>query len=387
MRDALAVLTTGPVPAYPAVLRAMATPVPYDHDPPFKAFYEAVAIRAATALRCPQPPVILQFEAAPGLEACAASLIAPGDVVLTLASGIYGASFTALAGRFAKDVVELGVPHDEAVRPEQVAEALRRQPDITVVSVVHHETPSGTINPVHEIGRVVRDHGALLLVDAVSSFGGMDIDPVSCCADVFVTSPGKCLGGTPGLALVAVSDRGWAHIEANPAAPVASMLSLLDWRNAWRRDQPFPFTPSVAEIHGLGAALDLYFAEGPERVWARHAATARACRAGLRALGLRLWPASDAIMSPTSTVAAMPDGLDTARVLEAARRELGVAFSPGRGAMHGRVVRIAHMGPTAEPFYAMVAVMALAASLRQLGVDCDVTAGMDAVTRSLAQLA
>ncbi len=378
LRDAVAVLTTGPVPAYPAVLRAMSRPIPFDHEPPFQGVYEATAQKAATALRCAEPPVILQFEAAPGLEACVASLVGPSDIVLNLVSGSYGAAIADLCRRHAREVVELVVPSNDAIAPEQVADALRQRPETSVVAVVHHETPSGTVNPVNAIGRVVRNHGALLLVDAVSSFGGMDVDPDACCADVFVTSPAKCLGGTPGLTLVAVSERGWAHIEANPGAPKKSVLSVLDWRHAWKRNEPFPFTPSIAEIHGLDAALDLYLAEGRQEVWDRHALTARACRAGLRGLGLRLWPARDAIASPTSTVVCVPDGVAASDVLCNARRLLGVVLSPGRGAMQNAVVRIAHMGPTAEPAYAVLAVTAIAAALRRIGADCETGRGMEA---------
>jgi pyridoxamine--pyruvate transaminase len=116
----------------------------------------------------------------------------------------------------------------------------------------------------------VREHDGLLIVDAVSSFGGMDIHPDDCFADIFITGPGKCLGGAPGLTIMSVSERAWKHIEANPKAPFASVLSLKDWKDAWSKEKPFPFTPSVAEINGLDGALDQYLEEGPENVWRRH---------------------------------------------------------------------------------------------------------------------
>src|SRR5690606_37825269 len=124
--------------------------------------------------------------------------------------------------------------------------------------------------------------------------------------------------------------------DANPDAPTSSVLSLKDWRCAWRADRPFPFTPSIAEVNGLAVALDLYLGEGPERVWARHAATARACRAGMQAMGLRLWPASEAIASPTTTTLRTPEGLDEAELRAAARDRFGVVFAAGRGALAGK---------------------------------------------------
>lgn len=383
-RDAVVVLSAGPVAAYPAVLRAMSRPVVYDFDPQFQVFYEQVARKAARALRVAEPALILHCEPAPGIEAAAASLIGPDDVVLNLASGVYGAGFTYWARRYAREVIEIAVPFNEAVPPERVAEALRQRPDIRIVSVVHHDTPSGTLNPVREIGALVRAHGGLLLVDAVSSWAGMDIHPQDCAADIFITGPGKCLGGVPGLTVMAVSDRAWAHMAANPTAPRASVLSLLDWKDAWSRETPFPFTPSIAEVNGLDAALDLYLEEGPEAVWRRHALTAAACRAGVKAMGLALWAATPDIASPTTTAIRVPDGLANEDILRAARQQLGVVFSAGRGATKGKLIRVGHMGPVAEPLHAMTAIVALGHALRSLGRTCDVGAGVEAALATLA---
>ena len=371
-------LTTGPVDAYPQVLRALSRPVLYDYDPAFLGFYEKVVEKVRTAFRTPHMPVILQGEPVLGLEAGAASLIARDDVVLNLASGVYGAGFAFWAKRYCAEVLEIRVPFDQVIDPAQVAAMFKARPDIRVVAVCHHDTPSGTINPVAEIGRIVAQHGAYLLVDAVSSFAGMDIGPDTCQADLFVTGPNKCMGCPPGLSLLGVTPRAWEKMKSNPNAPRASMLSILDWEHAWRRDRPFPFTPSVSEINGLDAALDLYLSEGPERVWARHAITAEACRAGVLAMGLHLWPADIRTASPTATAVRIPAGIEDAALRAAARARYGVVFSSGRGETEGKLVRIGHMGPTARPLYAVVALTALGGALRALGHPLDVAAGVAA---------
>jgi pyridoxamine---pyruvate transaminase len=374
-------LTSGPVDAYSAVLRALSRTVLYDYDPAFLACYERVNEKAREALRTTMPPVILQGEPVLGLEAAAASLIARDDVVLNLASGVYGKGFGYWAKRYCAELVEIETPYNETIDPAQVAAAFDKRPDIKIVSVCHHDTPSGTINPIDEIGRIVAARGGYLLVDAVSSFGGMDVHPDACRADIFVTGPNKCLGCPPGLTLMGVSARAWEKIKANPDAPRASILSILDWEQAWRHDQPFPFTPSVAEINGFEAALDLYLAEGPEKVWARHALTAAACRAGVTAMGLSLWPAREAIASPTTTAVRVPHGVDDAALRAAVRARYGVAFSSGRGETLGKLVRIGHMGPTARPLYAVLAVTALGGALASLGHPADVGAGAAAAMR------
>lgn len=376
-------LTSGPVDAYPAVLRALSRTIWYDYDPAFQAFYERVVGKAQRAMRTSTKPLILHGEPVLGLEAAAASLISADDVVLNLVSGVYGKGFGPWAARYCKELVELEVPFDEAIYPDAVAKALRERPDIAVVAVVHHDTPSGTINPIDEIGRVVAAHGAYLIVDAVSSFGGMDTHPDACHADIYVTGPNKCLGCPPGLSLLGVSQRAWDKMKANPDAPRASMLSLVDWEEAWHHDRPFPFTPSVAEVNGLDAALDLYLEEGPEQVWARHAATAAACRAGVLAMGLSLWPAREAIASPTTTAVRVPDGIDDAALRATVRERFGVTFSSGRGATLGRLIRIGHMGPTARPIYAVPAVAALGGALSRLGCRVDVGAGVAATVAAI----
>jgi len=371
-------LTTGPVDAYSQVLRALARPVLYDYDPAFLAVYENVVEKLRSALRTRHMPVILHGEPVLALEAGAASLIGRKDVVLNLVSGVYGAGFGFWAKRYCAELLEIRVPYDEVIDPARVAELMKARPDITIVSVCHHDTPSGTINPINEIGGMVAERGAYLLVDAVSSFGGMDVDPDSCQADLFVTGPNKCLGCPPGLSLVGVSPRAWEKMKENPDAPRDSILSILDWEHAWRRDRPFPFTPSVAEINGLDAALDLYLAEGPEHVWERHALTARACRAGVLAMGLRLWPADERTASPTATAVRIPGGIEEAALRAAARACYGVVFSSGRGETLGKLVRIGHMGPTAQPVYAIVAVAALGGAMNTLGKSVDVGAGVTA---------
>ncbi|MDH6264860.1 pyridoxamine--pyruvate transaminase [Rhizobium sp. SG_E_25_P2] len=377
-------LTTGPVNCYPAVLQALGRPVLYDYDPGFLETYSRVSQKAMAAMQTSVPPIILQGEPVLGLEAAAASVVSPDDVVLNLASGVYGDGYRYWLEPRCREYLEIRTPFNEAIDPDAVAAMLEQRPDITVVAVCHHDTPSGTINPVAAIGALVAKSRAVFIVDAVSSFGGMEILPDAVHADIFVTGPNKCLGCPPGLSLLAISAKGWEKIKSNPRAPKASILSILDWEHAWRPDQPFPFTPSVAEINALEAALDLYLAEGAQVVWARHAATAAACRAGIKAMGLTLWAAREEIASPTATAVALPLGVDETALRRIMRDDYGVMISSGRGETHNKLVRIGHMGPTAQPIYALTAVAALGAALNKLVAGaCDIGAGAAAVIASI----
>lgn len=384
--DPIFTLTTGPVDAYPSVLRALSRPVLYDYDPAFLEQYEATNAKVRQVFHTSTPPVILQGEPVLGLEAAAASLIAKNDVVLNLVSGVYGKGFGYWAARYAKELVELEVAYNDVLTADAVADMLKKRPDIAIVSLCHHDTPSGTVNPVAEIGAVVRAAGKLLIVDSVSAFGGMDVLPETSCADIFVTGPNKCLGCPPGLSLLHVSEAAWEKIAANPDAPTASILSISDWKRAHEASQPFPFTPSVSEIYALDAALDLYLAEGEQAVWARHALTAKACRAGIQAAGLKLWAAREEIASPTCTAVAIPEGVDEAKLRASIRARYGVVFSSGRAETLGKLTRIGHMGPTARPTYSLISVAAIAGGLQAAGVKgIDVGAGVAAAMAVIDQ--
>lgn len=379
--------TTGPVEVYPDVLRALAQPVLFDGDPLFQAAYQRVGEKLHALVRSETVPVLLQGEAVLALEAAALGLLGPGDVLLNLVSGVYAKGFEPWARRAGAEVVELRVPFDRGIEPEAVAEVLKARPDVTVVAAVHHDTPSGTINPIDAIGAIVAAHGALFLVDAVSSFGGMAGDAASAKADAFVTGANKCLGCPPGLSILGLGRRAWVKMKENPAAPRGSMLSVLDWEDAWKAGEPFPFTPSVAEVNGLEAALDRHFGEGPERVVARHALTARAARDGVRAMGLQIWPAEERFAAPTATAVRVPDGIDAAALLAETRARYGVVLAPGRGETAGRLVRIGHMGPAAQPLHALAGVMALGGALKGLGRDVDLGAGAAAVMAAIDRAA
>ena len=255
-------LATGPVGSTPATQAALAQPVLHHTDPAFRALYAETVTLLREAFGTSVDPVIFPGEAVVGIEAAAAALIGPDDVVLNVVSGIYGKAFGQLAGRFAREVIEVETAYNASIAPAAVSDALARRADVTIVAAVHCETPSGTMNDLDAIAEITARSGALLIVDAVSSFGGMRTDFENW-PGITITAPQKCLGGTPGLSLLHVSDDAWRHIAANPNAPRGSALSIDDWRDAHRPDRAFPFTPSVSEIYGLRSVPAAVPGRGP----------------------------------------------------------------------------------------------------------------------------
>ncbi len=374
MQPAAFTLSAGPTTVSPEVMAAMGRPVMYHYDPAFLELFARTVTKAAQVFRTREDVILFQGEAVGALEAAGRSCVRPGMEVLNLSSGVFGKGMGDWLRLWGATVHEVAVPFDDAVTVEAVEEALVRHPKVELVTVVHSETPSGTVNPVDRIGPLVRAHGAVIMVDCVSSLGGMPFEADAWQLDICVAGAQKCLSGPAGISPLTVSARAWELIQKNPAAPRGSYLSLLDWKRTYLEQGRFPFTPSVSDVYGLEACLDRLLAEGLEASFGRHAAAAAACREGAQAMGLRLWPSSEAIAAACTTALALPDELDDVQVREHVRARYGVQLSSGQGA--GNLVRIGHMGMTARSLYPVLGLAALGRGLEDLGVGLDIGAGV-----------
>ena len=375
---------SGPVEVTDRTLRDMARPVLYHYDPAFIEFFAHTCELLQQVFRTRYDVVIMQAEAILGLEAAAASLISPGDKVLNLVSGVFGKWFEDFIVKYGGEAVELAVPYNEAVDPEQVRAALQRNPGIKYLSVVHSETPSGTVNPVQAIGAVAREFGVLTIVDTVSGLGGEVLSPESWNLDVAVAGPQKCLGGTPGLSLMSISPAAWQAMESKASPLRGSFLSILDWREAWLKNRRFPYTPSVSEVYALESVLTQVLEEGVERHAARHALIASACRAGMKALGLELWAAREEIAATCCTAVKVPAGLTDARIRGTLRDRYGVMISGGYGELAGKLFRLGHMGKVAHPTILAGQIAMLERTLADLGHPVALGAGVGAALAALS---
>jgi pyridoxamine--pyruvate transaminase len=221
----------------------------------------------------------------------------------------------------------------------------------------------------------------------VSSLGGTRLEIDAWHVDVAIAGPQKCLAGPPGMSLISVSSRAWEAIESNPSAPRGSFLSLLDWKHRWIEGGrvAFPYTPSVSDMNGVHAALEEVLDEGPDAVIAIHRQAARACRAGVRAMGLELWPKSESYAANCVTAVRMPAGVAVGELLTHVRERYGVMLSGGYGELKEKLIRLGHMGPASRSLYPLVAVSALGRGLIDLGVSVDLGAGAQATMESVAE--
>ena len=383
MRDPDFTLSAGPVAATPRVLAALGSPIVYHYDPAFIERFRATERKLKDVFLTKNDVLLMQGEAVLGLEAAARGLVQPGTKVLNLVQGVFGKGMGYWLKDFGAELHEVEVAYNDAVDPADVERYLDEHPGIELVTVVHSETPSGTWCDIAAIGPIAHQRGALMLVDCVSSIGGMPLEADAWHLDVCVGGAQKCLGGPPGMSLMTVSDAAWERIRANPAAPRASYLSMLDWKEQWIDGEKFPFTPSVSDIYGVEAAADELLEEGLENSIARHERSAAACRAGVRAMGLELWPRSDEVASACVTAITVPDGVTDVQVRAHCRERYGVMVSAGQGA--GNLVRIGHMGLSARSLYPVVGLAALGRTFADLGVQVEIGAGLEAALAELTQ--
>jgi aspartate aminotransferase-like enzyme len=272
------------------------------------------------------------------------SCLLPGDQVLSLATGVFGYGIGEMAQAIGGSVRTIGLPYDQTLnRWDEIEQAIVEfRPKM--ITAVHCETPSGTLNPLAELGRLKRKHAIpLLYVDAVASLGGAPVLTDEWSIDLCLGGSQKCLSAPPGMCFVSISERAWEAIEA---VNYAGYDALKPFRTA-QRDFYFPYTPYWHGTAALNAAAEMLLAEGLEKSFERHARVAAACREGLTEAGLSLFPTPGAVPSPTVTAVKVPDRIAW-KELDARFRRHGLGVGGSYGPLNGKVFRLGHMGVQAD---------------------------------------
>lgn len=302
--------------------------------------------------------VVVQAEAILTLEAVAKSLAAPDATAVNVVTGPYGALFGDWMRSSGATVVDVVADFDRVATADQVEAAFAANPRATILAFVHAEAATGGSNPVAEIAAVGRRHGAVVVLDAVASIGAEPVLPTEWGIDVTVVGGQKSLAGPAGVSAAAISDRAWALIEANPAAPRASFLSLLDLRAAWIQTgrEAVVGTPNTLESRALLQALSRVAEEGIGGVIERHSRARAATLAGAAVLGLETWQQGSLGFAPVVTALRVPaSGFDVSAAL-------GGIVSRGNGPLAPLLVRVNHTGRRAARVDVQDAVSRLAAA-------------------------
>jgi aspartate aminotransferase-like enzyme len=272
------------------------------------------------------------------------SCLQPGDPVLAVATGVFGYGIGDMAKSIGAVVRTIGLPYNKTIYDLDEIEKAIIEHKPKMITAVHCETPSGTLNPLAALGELKRKYEVpLFYVDMVASLGGTPVLTDEWTIDLALGGTQKCLSAPPGMAFVAISEPAW---EVIAQVGYAGYDALLPFQEA-QANFYFPYTPYWHGLAALCAATELLLSEGLENSYARHQAAASACRNGLEELGLTLYPAKDAIPSPTVTAVNVPDGM-TWGELDGRFRQLGLAAGGSYGPLSGKVFRLGHMGAQAN---------------------------------------
>ncbi len=367
----------GPTPVPPAVLQAMAQPIVHHRTPEYEALFAEVRRNLRRLFQCTNEVLMFAASGTGAMEAAVVNTLSPGDQVVVVRGGKFGERWAEICEAYGVRVFPVDVPYGKSVEPEAVEAALAEAPNCKAVFATHSETSTGAIHDIQALAGIVRRTEALLVVDAITSLGVVDLPVDAWGVDLAVSGSQKALMLPPGLSFAALSARTWERV---PRARLPKFYFDFARERKARGGNQSAFTPAVSLVVGLRESLRLILAEGLPSVFARHDRLARATRAGVQALGLELFAEHP---GPACTAVKAPSGIETGAITKGMRTR-GITIAGGQGSMKGKIFRIAHMGYV-DAFDVLTALGALEMVLAELGHPVAFGAAVGAASRVLQQ--
>lgn len=354
-------LGPGPSGVDPRVLRAMSAPVIGHLDPVFfRVMNETMELLRGVFETRNELTLPISGTGSAGMEAAVVNLLEPGDRAVVGVHGLFGARLADAAGRIGADVVKVEAPWGRPLDPKAVEEALTG--GAKLLAVVHAETSTGVLQPLEPLAALARRYGALLLVDAVTSLGGLSVKVDALGIDACFAGTQKCISAPPGLAPFTLGDRALAALSVRKAKVASWYLDLTMVRSYWGTERFYHHTAPVTMIYGLREALRLIAEEGLEARCLRHVETWQALVRGLEALGLEFLVEREHRL-PTLTAVRVPPGVDEAAVRRRLLDEYNIEIGGGLGPLKGQIWRIGLMGHSCCRRHVENLLVALAACL------------------------
>jgi alanine-glyoxylate transaminase / serine-glyoxylate transaminase / serine-pyruvate transaminase len=348
--EPLKLMVPGPIQPADEVLEAMGSPVQAHYGPAWTRYYTDTLDLLGEVYQTRGDVFLMVGSGTVAIDAGMGSVLSTGEKILIGINGFFGERLQTVAESYGLQVVRVEAAWGEALRAQDFEAALRENPDARAVFVVHLETSTTVINPVEEIGAVCRRHGAVFMVDAVSSLGGIPMRMDDWGIDVCVSCAQKCLGAPPGLAPLAVSPRAWEAIDSSPVKNHGWYSDLRTWRwyatsPDWANWHPSPITMATNNVMALRVGLESLLAEGIATRLERYCRLAYRLRDGLRRIGMRPYT-PDERMAPVLTAAYGPAGIPTGKIIETLAEDDHIKIAGGLGLLKDQIIRIGHMSPT-----------------------------------------
>ena len=365
-------LTPGPTPLPPQVCESMARPIIHHRTPQFQEILKEANEGLKYVFQTKNDVFTLASSGTGAMEAAVANLLSAGDCALSVQGGKFGERWTELCKAYGVNAEVIDVEWGKAVEPQEIEKRLKLNPKIKAVFTTLCETSTGVVNDIEAIGKVVAQSEAVLVVDAISGLGAIDLKTDAWCADMVVSGSQKGLMLPPGLGFISVSPKAMKLVEASKSARY-----YFDLRKAKKAidKTDTPFTPAITLIIALTEALKTMKQDGMEQIFARHKKMADATRAAIKALGLELFAPEAA--SDVVTAAKVPAGIDGEKLVKTMRDTYGVTIAGGQDEMKGKLIRIAHMG-FIEEFDIIAGISCLEKVLAQMGYKFQIGSGVKA---------
>ncbi|HYD49233.1 MAG TPA: alanine--glyoxylate aminotransferase family protein [Terriglobales bacterium] len=377
-------LGPGPSMVHPRVLQAMSTPLIGHLDPVYLRLMDETSRMLRATFRTRNNLTLpISATGSAGMEACFVNLLEPGDEAIVCLNGVFGTRMADIVERCGAKAILVEAPWGEIVDASAVERAIAGARAPKLVAIVQAETSTGIFQPLEEIGRIARDHGALLVVDAVTSLGGCPLDIDALQIDACYSGTQKCLSCPPGLAPLTFSDRALAVLRQRKTKVQSWYLDLTMIEKYWGSERVYHHTAPISMSYALYEALRLVEEEGLEARWQRHQRHHLALKAGLEAMGLPL-AAQPGHQLWTLNAVRIPDGVDDATVRQALLTDYNIEIGGGLGPLKGKIWRIGLMGESSSAANVFLVLHALQQVLARLGLPGEPGSGVAAAERYYA---
>jgi len=330
----------GPTPCPPESLEAMGRQMINHRGKEFAKIINSTTEKLKQLFQTKGDVFLLTASGTGGLEAAIVNTLSPGDKVLSVSIGAFGERFANIAEQYGAKVNRLDFEWGKAVNPDMIDKALTADNDIKAVLVTHNETSTGVTNDLGEISAVVKKFDKLLLVDAISSLGCINLPVDDWHCDIVITGSQKGWMVPPGLTMISVNENAW---QAYSQAKMPRFYWDFGKAKDYLKIGQTPWTPAVSIFYALDVTLDLMLNEGLDNIFARHARVARMTREGAKSLGLSLF-AEEAYASNTVTAISAPDNIDVSKLIQILRDEYDIVIAGGQRHLAGKIFRIGHLG-------------------------------------------
>ena len=371
----------GPSDTHPRVLSMLGAPTVGHLDPFFLSVMNEVQSMLRQVFQTKNEMTLaVSGTGSAGMETCVVNLIEPGDKMIVCVNGVFGGRMVDVAERAGAVVIKLERPFGEVFSSAEI-EAAVKQHSPKVLGIVHAETSTGALQPLEEISKIVHAAGGLLLVDCVTSLGGVPVKIDEWQVDAAYSGTQKCLSCPPGLSPVTFSARAVEVIEQRKTKARSWYLDMAMVRNYWGQSRAYHHTAPINMNYGIHEALRLLLEEGLEARFARHQRNHLALKAGLKAMGIQ-YAVAEGSQLPMLNAVLIPAGADDAAVRAQLLNEFGIEIGGGLGPMKGKTWRIGLMGETSQARNVLVFLAALEKCLGDQNIAVPAGAGVAAANAS-----